>query len=219
MATTTENLGLTLPAGTDKAEISVLNENFQALDTFAGQATADIQEARETADAAAPQSTTYTKSEVDTALAEKVDKETGKGLSTNDFTDTDKENLTTAIETAEAAAPQSTTYTKAEVDTALAAKASLEDILGLGTAIESNADMDSLNDIGKWYCSNATIAETVTNAPFTDAGYFGWTIRSIASSDRYVQIAVKNSDDFVIAKRRYSGTWSAWSFLTGTAAT
>lgn len=37
MATTTENLGLTLPAGTDRTEISVLNENFQTLDTFAGQ--------------------------------------------------------------------------------------------------------------------------------------------------------------------------------------
>lgn len=72
MATTTENLGLTLPAGTDKADISVLNENFQALDDFAGQATANIQEAKETADAAAPQSTTYTKTEVDAALAAKL---------------------------------------------------------------------------------------------------------------------------------------------------
>lgn len=72
MATTTENLGLTLPAGTEKADISVLNENFQAIDTFAGQATADIQQAQETANAAAPQSTTYTKTEVDTALAAKL---------------------------------------------------------------------------------------------------------------------------------------------------
>lgn len=59
------------------------------------------------------------------AISTKVDKETGKGLSTNDFTDTDKANLTTALETAEAAAPQSTTYTKSEVDTLLADKADL----------------------------------------------------------------------------------------------
>lgn len=71
MATTTENLGLTLPAGTDKAEISVLNDNFQALDDFAGQATSDIQQAQETANAAAPQATTYTKPEIDAALATK----------------------------------------------------------------------------------------------------------------------------------------------------
>ena len=37
MATTTENLGLTLPAGTDRVLVSDLNENFQALDAFAGQ--------------------------------------------------------------------------------------------------------------------------------------------------------------------------------------
>lgn len=72
MATTTENLGLTLPAGTDRALVSDLNENFQTLDAFAGQATADIQQAQETADAAAPQATTYTKTEVDTALVAKL---------------------------------------------------------------------------------------------------------------------------------------------------
>jgi hypothetical protein len=38
---------------------------------------------------------TYTKAEVDTMLAEKVDKVNGKGLSTNDFTDEDKEQITT----------------------------------------------------------------------------------------------------------------------------
>lgn len=303
METTTENLGLTLPAGTDRALVSVLNENFQAIDTFAGQATADIQEAQETANAAAPQATTYTKEEVDAAIEEaieqggggttdyteltnkpsingvvltgnkttsdlgieenvqadwdetdstapsyiknkpnipsgvvvdttydgtsqnaqagtavaqaistkvdkvtgkglstndftnadktklngietgaeanvqadwtqtdttaddyiknkptipspvtvdqtysaasanaqsgvavaqaistKVDKETGKGLSTNDFTNTDKANLTTALTKANAASPQSTTYTKTEVDTALAAKLNTADV-------------------------------------------------------------------------------------------
>lgn len=219
MATTTENLGLTLPAGTDRALVSVLNENFQTLDDFAGQATADIQEAQETANAAAPQATTYTKDEVDAAIEEaiehggggttdytdltnkpsingvvlagnkttsdlgieenaqadwdeadttapsyiknkpnipsgvvvdttydgtsenaqagtavaqaistKVDKETGKGLSTNDFTNTDKANLETALTKANTAAPQSTTYTKNEVDTALAEKLNTADV-------------------------------------------------------------------------------------------
>jgi len=98
-------------------------------------------------------------------------------------------------------------------------KASLEDILGVGAAIAKNANMNSLTDIGKWYCLNGIIAETVTNAPFNDTAYFGWTIRSIASSDRYVQIAIKNSDTFEIAKRRYSGTWSAWSYLASTEVT
>ena len=38
---------------------------------------------------------TYTKAEVDTMLAEKVEKVTGKGLSTNDFTNADKKQITT----------------------------------------------------------------------------------------------------------------------------
>lgn len=54
----------------------------------------------------------YTKAETDALLDGKVDKETGKGLSTNDFTDAYK----TAVD---GAAPQSTTYTKNEVDTIL----------------------------------------------------------------------------------------------------
>lgn len=70
----------------------------------------------------------YTKTEVDTELTKKVDKVPGKGLSTNDFTNTDKANLATALEKANAAAPQSTTYTRAEVDTALAAKLNTADV-------------------------------------------------------------------------------------------
>lgn len=37
MATTTENLGMTLPDTTDPVDVTVLNGNFSALDDFAGQ--------------------------------------------------------------------------------------------------------------------------------------------------------------------------------------
>lgn len=37
MATTTENLGMTLPATTDPVDVTVLNANFSTLDAFAGQ--------------------------------------------------------------------------------------------------------------------------------------------------------------------------------------
>lgn len=39
MATTTENLGMTLPDATDPVDVTVLNGNFSAIDTFAGQQT------------------------------------------------------------------------------------------------------------------------------------------------------------------------------------
>lgn len=55
-----------------------------------------------------------TKAETDTLLGGKVDKVTGKGLSTNDFTDTDKENATKAsIIPANASATSSLTCTAA----------------------------------------------------------------------------------------------------------
>lgn len=37
MATTTENLGMALPGTTDPVDVTVLNTNFSAIDTFAGQ--------------------------------------------------------------------------------------------------------------------------------------------------------------------------------------
>lgn len=40
MATTTENLGMTLPDTADPVDVTVLNGNFSALDAFAGQQTA-----------------------------------------------------------------------------------------------------------------------------------------------------------------------------------
>lgn len=51
MATTTENLGMTLPDTTDPVDVTVLNGNFSAIDTFAGQQTAKdtSQDARMTA--------------------------------------------------------------------------------------------------------------------------------------------------------------------------
>lgn len=39
MATTTENLGMTLPDATDPVDVTVLNGNFSALDAFAGTQT------------------------------------------------------------------------------------------------------------------------------------------------------------------------------------
>lgn len=39
MATTTENLGMTLPDTTDPVDVTVLNGNFSTLDTFAGTQT------------------------------------------------------------------------------------------------------------------------------------------------------------------------------------
>lgn len=74
MATRTPNLSLIKPGPDDAVDVADLNENFDKIDNFAGGVGGD----------------TYTKSEIDEMLAEKVNTEEGKGLSSNDFTDSDK---------------------------------------------------------------------------------------------------------------------------------
>ena len=77
MATRTPNLSLIKPGPDDAVDVADLNENFDKLDNFAGGVGGD----------------TYTKAEVDTMLAEKVNTEEGKGLSSNDFTDSEKAQI------------------------------------------------------------------------------------------------------------------------------
>lgn len=95
-------------------------------------------------------------------------------------------------------------------------KITMVDVFGLGKVLTSGDDMDSLS-LGHFACTNATIAGTVSHAPWSDGGFFGWTMTSI-QTDRFVQIAIKNSDDFQIAKRRYYGTWSNWVYSITTPA-
>lgn len=84
------------------------------------------------------------------AISTKVDKETGKGLSTNDFTNTDKANLETALTKANAAAPQSTTYTKTEVDTALEAKLDTTDFDAVVSSVSIlQKRVNDVSDYGK----------------------------------------------------------------------
>lgn len=404
MATTTENLGLTLPAGTDRAEISVLNENFQTLDTFAGQATADIQQAQETADAAAPQATTYTKDEVDAAIEEaiehggggttdyteltnkpsingvvltgnkttsdlgieenvqadwdeadttapsyiknkpnipagvvvdttydgtsenaqagtavaqaistkvdkvtgkglstndftnadkakldgiesgaeanvqanwtqtdntaddyiknkptipapvtvdqtysaasanaqsgvavaqaistKVDKETGKGLSTNDFTNTDKANLATALATANAAAPQSTTYTKTEVDTALAAKLNTADVDADLSSTSTNpvqnkavhAQIARLVDAGaKNLLKNTAQTQTIGGVTFTMNSDGSITANGTKTNNDWLYLSTGNSlkaGSYVLTSGGVSGSGTGMLVVVSTA--
>ena len=64
MATRTPNLSLIKPGPDDAVDVADLNENFDKIDNFAGGVGGD----------------TYTKSEIDEMLDEKVDAEEGKGL-------------------------------------------------------------------------------------------------------------------------------------------
>lgn len=88
----------------------------------------------------------------------------------------------------------------------------IEDCYGVGTQISTNGTVD-ITQLGRFYCTNAATAATVTGAPWKDSGFFGYTERSIAAADRYIQVAFRNDDNFRVAKRRYIGTWQPWSYI------
>lgn len=138
----------------------------------------------------------FTAAEIDErlgAVPNKVDKETGKGLSTNDYTTSEKTKL---------------------------GKFSGVDILTLGTALAKNDDLNSLVEAGKWYATSAEIAATIANSPVTVKAFFVINIPSIAGS-RYIQILVPNDDSGDWYKRRYVGvgTWNDWIKYEGTVVT
>ena len=75
-------MSITYPAQNDFYDIDVINANFQELAGNISSNTTAI-------------ANTYTKAQADTLLANKVDKATGKGLSTNDFTNAYKSQVDT----------------------------------------------------------------------------------------------------------------------------
>ena len=97
----------------------------------------------------------YTKSQTDGLISAKVDKEDGKGLSTNDFTNEYKQKIN-------AAAPQSTTYTKTETDQRITTKVA---------EIVSNApeDFDTLKEISDWIEKHENSAAAMNTAIVTNA--------------------------------------------------
>ena len=108
----------------------------------------------------------YSQGQVDTLLSAKVDKVVGKGLSTNDFTQTDKEKLDslTAAATLDYVGMQTELnnhktsadhdgryYTEAEVDTALSGKADNSTVNGhinSSTIHVTQTDKDKWNSLG-----------------------------------------------------------------------
>lgn len=86
-----------------------------------------------------------------------------------------------------------------------------EDVWGFGYGIPTNGNLDTVG-LGWFYSISGTVSATITNAPWTNAGFFGFTTRSIDNpSEALVQIAFRNDDYFCVAKRRYNGTtWSSW---------
>lgn len=135
---------------------------------------------------------------VQTAISGKVDKVAGKGLSTNDFTNTDKVNLSTALSKANAAAPQSTTYTKAQVDTKLAAKLNTADVDDALSGTSTNPVQNKViqapvaklvNDGAKNLLKNTATSRTFSGVTFTVNNDDSVTVTGTATGSTGFRIA------------------------------
>ena len=144
----------------------------------------------------APQSTTYTKTEVDTALAEK--------LNTADVD----------------AALSNTSTNPVQNKVVQAAILPLQDfIFGVGTTLEQNDDLNNYNQTGKLNATTGTIAQTIMNTPWTASGFVVITIPFITVAS-FMQILIPNTVTGKWYRRRYTqGAWSNWIEYDGTSAT
>lgn len=106
----------------------------------------------------ADKSTTYTKTEVNTALSGKVDKETGKGLSTNDYTTAEKTKLAGIAEGAEVNVQSNWTQTTTTADDYIKNKPTL------GTVAAKNAT-DTYNATGTDVTTGKAVAAALATLP------------------------------------------------------
>lgn len=118
-----------------------------------------------------------TKEYVDNADSGKVDKVSGKGLSTNDYTTAEKNKLAGI---AAGAQVNSVTGVKGNSESSYrtgnvnitAANVGLSSVYNLpqislsgGTSIEANTNLDDLTTLGNYYCISSTTAPTLSNCP------------------------------------------------------
>ena len=107
------------------------------------------------------------------------------------------------------------TYVDNQVDT----KASISDVYGVGTAIESGTDLNNLTTAGLYTCATVTIANTLTNAPITGSA-FRLEVKYLNNSTRLRQECYILSDTSTYYARTYTSTgWKPWYMFTGTAVT
>ena len=174
----------------------------------------------------------YTAAEIDErlgAVPDKVDKVEGKGLSTNDYTDTDKTAVGTIgdkVDKVTGKGLSTNDYTTEEKNKlsgltqytdALASAA----IYGLGTEMTKNTSFDSYTTSGAYYAYNA-VATTLTGGPASIGNnHIRLEVANVGSSIQQRLFIASNlyDDKFYIRRKASGGTWSSWYVHTGTVVT
>ena len=89
-------------------------------------------------------------------------------------------------------------------------------IIGLGTELKSNDDLNNYNKVGKIYAATGAIAATISNTPWTLSGFIVITI-PLLTTTTFMQFLLPNSMGGKWYRRRYTqGAWSAWIEYDGT---
>ena len=126
--------------------------------------------------------------ELDAALDDKVDKEQGKGLSTEDFTTAEKEKLAGLSNTA---------------------------LLSLGTSIPSGSDLNNYTTPGVFFASSSAISQAISNNPA--ATPFKLTVEEINAVGRVCQTIIPTNIAGGIIYRRLctNNGWQSWYKFQG----
>lgn len=115
-----------------------------------------------------------------------------------------------------------TTYStdQAAQDAAINGKASVSDIYGLGTSISSGTDLDTLTNVGVYYCSTAGIASSLINCPSVYP--FRLEVRNTNGLTRYLQTLIDAvpsgslAGQVTVYRRVYTASgWGAWRKFEG----
>lgn len=105
------------------------------------------------------------------------------------------------------------------VDTAIAEKATVEDIYGGGEIIPDNSDLNNYKTVGVYGVLNSTHAGTISNIPVGGSG-FRLIVSGINGGTGYVrQEYIKGNQPGIIYIRHYTGSWTGWYKFEGTTLT
>lgn len=149
----------------------------------------------------------YTKSQIDTMMAAKADAATT-------YTKTETDNLLATK------ADAANVYTKTETDNLLAPKITMDQILGMGVAIETGDDLndDKYKTPGAYRCQTVTIANTLTNTPISGTA-FKLIVEIINNNNplRIRQTIYPMQNDSRFYTRSFtSNGWQSWYLFQGT---
>lgn len=115
-----------------------------------------------------------------------------------------------------------TTYStdQASQDAAIAGKASISDVYGLGTSISSGTDLDTITGVGVYYCSTAGIASSLINCPSVYP--FRMEVSNTNGPTRYLQTLIDAvpsgslAGQVTVYRRVYTASgWGAWRMFEG----